>query len=91
MIITSEITGKQYKTVDACIEDERKFIAAREAERKKIEEQEQKQNELDGKVEEAFQAVVNACKNYKKALRDAGFKVGPVDEMYLFLEVIEND
>lgn len=89
MIITSEITGKQYKTVDACVEDERKFFAAQEAER--IKREEQKQAELDGKVEEAFQAVVDACKNYKKTLRNAGFKVGPVDEMYLFLEVIEND
>lgn len=89
MIITSEITGKQYKTVDACVEDEQKFIAAQEAEM--IKREEQKQAELDGKVDEAYQAVVNACRNYRKALRDAGFKVSPVDEMYLFLEVIEHD
>lgn len=89
MIITSEITGKQYKTVDACVKDERKFFAAQEAER--IKREEQKQAELDGKVDEAFQAVVDACRNYKMALKDAGFKVSPVDEMYLFLEVIEHD
>lgn len=84
MIITSEITGKQYKTVDACVEDERKFIAAQEAERKK------KQENSD-KVDEAYQAVKDSWKNYKKVLENAGLRISPIDEIFFFLEVIEND
>ena len=84
MIITSEITGKQYKTVDACVEDERKFIAEKEAERKKKEER-------DIKADAAFNEVVKAWANYKKVLREAGLKISPIDEIFCFLEVIEND
>ena len=77
MIITSEITGKQYKTVDACVADERKFIAEKEA--------------RDSKADAAFNEVVEAWANYKKVLREAGFKISPIDEIFYFLEVIEND
>ena len=77
MIITSEITGKQYKTVDACVADERKFIAEKEA--------------RDSKADAAFNEVVEAWANYKKVLREAGFKISPIDEIFCFLEVIEND
>lgn len=84
MIITSEITGKQYKTVDACVEDERKFIAAQEAERKK-------KQESNDKVEKAYQTVKDSWKNYKKVLEEAGLRISPIDEMFFFLEVIEND
>lgn len=77
MIITSEITGKQYKTVDACVADERKFIAEKE--------------ECDSKADAAFNEVVEAWANYKEVLREAGFKISPIDEIFYFLEVIEND
>ena len=77
MIITSEITGKQYKTVDACVADERKFIAEKEA--------------RDSKADAAFNEVVEAWANYKKVLREAGLKISPIDEIFCFLEVIEND
>lgn len=35
MKITSEITGKEYKTVDECVADEKDFLAKKEAEEKK--------------------------------------------------------
>ena len=91
MIITSEITGKQYKTVDACVEDERKFIAVQEEERKKKEELRKHRDEANKKVEEAYQTVVDSWKNYEKVLEDAGLRISPIDEMFFFLEVIEHD
>lgn len=79
MIITSEITGKQYKTVDACIEDERKFIAEQEEKKKK-------QNEAKKKVDAAAKELDRAWAAYNKALDEAEIKLSPAQILFDFFE-----
>ena len=59
MIISSELTGKTYKTVEECIAAEKEFF------RKKEEEEKAKmahQKELD----EAYEEAIAACERYFK-------------------------
>lgn len=57
MIISSEITGKTYKTVDDCLLDEKKFL-------KKKEEEEKAKKEKQEAIDKAFDEVVAACDKY---------------------------
>lgn len=57
MIISSELTGKTYKTVEECLEAEKTF---REEERRKREARRAKAKELD----EAYKEAIAACKKY---------------------------
>ena len=53
MIIVSEITGKEYKTVDECLKAEKEFLRKKEEEKKAKEEYEA---ELDKAYNEAMAA-----------------------------------
>ena len=59
MIISSELTGKQYKTVEDCLKAERDYKKAKaEAEKAEKEREEAK--------EKAYDEAVEACKKYLK-------------------------
>ena len=55
MIISSEITGKTYKTVDECLAAEKKFVEEKEAAK-----------ELEAKKDEAYKKAIAACDEYLK-------------------------
>lgn len=59
MIISSEITGKTYKTVDECLAAEKAFIEKKEAEEKAA-------KELEAKKDEAYKKAIAACDEYLK-------------------------
>ena len=59
MIISSEITGKTYKTVADCLEAESEFIEKKEAEEKAA-------KELAAKKDEAYKKAIAACDEYLK-------------------------
>lgn len=76
MIISSELTGKTYKTVEECIAAEKEFF------RKKEEEEKAKmahQKELD----EAYEEAISACERYFKL---AGVNVD-IDEKNSAVEI----
>ncbi len=84
MIIQSEITGKSYNTVEECLEDEKAFKAEKEAAEKAKQEKQEK-------LEAAFNDICKAWKTYVQTYRDYGYRITPVDEYGLFLEVISHD
>ena len=57
MIILSEITGKEYDTVDECIADENLFMEKIEAEKKAREEHEKA-------IHKAYKEAIAACEKY---------------------------
>lgn len=59
MIISSELTGKQYKSVEECLEDEKNFLRKKEEEKKAKEEHEKALNK-------AYEEAVAACERYFK-------------------------
>lgn len=59
MIISSEITGKTYKTVDECLAAEKVFIEKKEAEEKAA-------KELEAKKDAAYKKAIAACDEYLK-------------------------
>ena len=59
MIISSEITGKTYKTVDECLAAEKAFIEKKEAEEKAA-------KEFEAKKDEAYKKAITACDEYLK-------------------------
>ena len=59
MRIVSDITGKEYKTVEACLEAEKKFL-------KEKEEAEKAAKELEQKKDEAYKKAIDACDEYLK-------------------------
>ena len=59
MRIISDITGKEYKTVEFCLADEKKFLEAKEAEEKAA-------KELEAKKDEAYKKAIAACDEYLK-------------------------
>lgn len=59
MIISSEITGKTYKTVDECLAAEKKFIEEKEVKEKAA-------KELEAKKDEAYKKAIAACDEYLK-------------------------
>lgn len=70
MVIFSELTGKEYKTVNECLEAEKDFLKKKEEEKKA---KEAHQKELD----KAYEEAVAACDRY---LELAGIKVDFDDE-----------
>lgn len=62
MIISSEITGKTYKTVDECLAAEKKFIE----EKKAKEEAAKAVKEFEAKKDEAYKKAIAACDEYLK-------------------------
>ena len=86
MIISSEITGKTYKTVDACLAAEKLF---KEEQAKK----EQEKKELAQKKDEAYKKAIDACDEYLRLcgieaeFTDNGYKIhyhgdGKSDEIW---------
>ena len=59
MRIVSDITGKEYKTVDECLTAEKKFLE--EKVRK-----EEAAKELEAKKDEAYKKAIAACDEYLK-------------------------
>ena len=61
MIITSELTGKRYETVDDCIEDEKRFKEAQAA-------KELAEKARQAKIDAAYKKAIDAFREYQKAL-----------------------
>ncbi len=59
MIIVSEITGKEYKTVDECLKAEKDF-------RKKKEEEERAKKAHEEELNKAYHDAIAACDKYLK-------------------------
>lgn len=86
MIISSEITGKTYKTVEECLAAEKKFMAEKAA-------KEKAEKDLEAKKEVAYQKAIDACDEYLKLcgieaeFTDHGYKIhyhgdGKSDEIW---------
>lgn len=61
MYILSEITGKEYKSVDECLADEKEFL-------RKQEEEEKAKKAHDEEVAKAYDEAVAACERYFELL-----------------------
>ena len=59
MIIISELTGKEYKTVDECIKAEKDFL-------KKKEEEEKAKKAYEEELDKAYHDAIAACDRYLK-------------------------
>lgn len=59
MIIISELTGKEYKTVDECLKAEKDF-------RKKKEEEERAKKAYEEELDKAYHDAITACDKYLK-------------------------
>lgn len=59
MIIISELTGKEYKTVDECIKAEKEFL-------KKREEEEKAKKAHEEELDKAYHDAIAACDKYLK-------------------------
>ena len=59
MIIISELTGKEYKTVDECIKAEKDFL-------KKKEEEEKAKKAHEEELDKAYHDAIAACDKYLK-------------------------
>ena len=57
MIISSELTGKRYKTVEECLEAEKEFLRRKEEEKKAKEAQQ-------AAIDKAYEEAVAACDKY---------------------------
>ena len=86
MIISSEITGKTYKTVDECLAAEKKFLEEKARKEKAT-------KELEAKKDEAYKKAIEACDEYLKLcgveleFNDHGYKLhyhsdGKADEIW---------
>lgn len=59
MIISSELTGKTYETVEECLKEEKEY-RKKEAEAEKAKKAKQKA------LDEAYKEAINACNKYLK-------------------------
>lgn len=66
MIIISEITGGQYKTVEECLEAEREFAFKKEAEEKARKEKAEAELKRKKEIDEAYEKAMKACEDYLK-------------------------
>lgn len=69
MRIYSEITKKEYKTVEECLADEKQFSEAKVKAEKEKELLAQQRKEDAKKIEDAYKAILDANKHYTE-LRD---------------------
>ena len=81
MIISSELTGKQYKSVEECLKDEKKFL---DAEEKKKKAEQAHKKELD----KAYEEAVAACERYFEL---AGIKIDIDEDSYTITTKTDND
>ena len=73
MIISSELTGKEYKTVDECLEAEKIFL-------KKKEEEKKAKEAYEAELEEAYNEAIAACDRY---LRLRGIEIEEDDNSFI--------
>ena len=86
MIIYSEILGEEFKTVDECLQAEEKY-------NKKLKEEELRRKQEQEKAEKAvhggYELLLNAWRDYMRALDRAGYDVDSMeDKALLFVEVV---
>ena len=65
MIISSELTGKTYSTVDECLKAEEEF-------KKKKEEEAKAKKKYEEELDKAFDEAVAACNKYFKLAGEKG-------------------
>ena len=88
MIIYSELTGKQYKTVEDCVEAERKL---KEEIQKEKEARRKEQEKLKQDIEKTYKTIVNSWVTYLDLLEQANYKVDDLeDKAILFVEIIND-
>ena len=66
MIIVSEITGGQYKTVEDCLAAEKEFALNKEAEEKAKKEKAEAEAKRQKELNDAYERAINACEEYLK-------------------------
>ena len=88
MIIYSELTGKQYETVEECVEAERKV--KEEVQRQK-EARRKEREQLKANIEEVYKSIVNSWIKYVDLLEKANYDVSSLeDKAILFVEIIND-
>lgn len=88
MIIYSELTGRQYKTVEECVAAEKEL---KEKIQKEKEARRKEQEKLKQDIEKAYKVVVNGWVTYLDLLEKANYKVDDLeDKAILFVEIIND-
>jgi len=86
MIIYSELTGQQYKTVEECVAAEKRI---KEEVQKQKEARRQERLKLEADISDTYKALVNGWKHYISLLEKAEYDVSSLeDKAILFVEII---
>ena len=88
MIIYSEILGKSFNSVEACLKAEKEYeVKQKEAEARKKAEREK----LENAVYKTYNELVNSWIEYMKAIDKAGYVADSLEEKaIIFVEVIND-
>ena len=88
MVIYSELTGKQYETVEECLAAEEALKAEIQRER---EVRRQERKKLESEIEKTYKTLVAEWKHYLKLLEKAEIDVSDLeDKAILFVEIISD-
>lgn len=88
MVIYSELTGKQYKTVEECLAAEKEL--KEQVEREK-EARRQERKKLESEIEKTYKTIVAEWKHYLDLLEKAEIDVTDLeDKAILFVEIISD-
>lgn len=88
MIIYSELTGKQYNTVEECVEAENRL---KEQIQKEKEARRKEREQLKSDIEEVYKSMVNSWIKYVDLLERANYDVSSLeDKAILFVEIIND-
>lgn len=88
MIIYSELTGKQYNTVEECVEAEKRL---KEQIQKEKEARRKEREQLKSDIEEVYKSMVNSWIKYVDLLERANYDVSSLeDKAILFVEIIND-
>jgi BMFP domain-containing protein YqiC len=88
MIIYSELTGKQYNTVEECVEAEKRL--KEEVQRQK-EAKRKEREQLKTDIEQVYKSMVNSWIKYVDLLEKANYDVSSLeDKAILFVEIIND-
>lgn len=91
MIIVSEITGGQYKTIEDCLNAENEYLAEQERLKKETERKE-KQKQFEDELAQRYQCLFDAWCDYIDFLNKHDYEVDNVEsKAILFCEVILDD
>lgn len=86
MIIYSELTGKQYETVEECVAEEKQLKEQLEREKEARYKERQK---LKSDINDTYAALVHGWKRYIELLEQAEYDVSELeDKAILFVEII---